>query len=148
MPRASALTLVFASEIENPPPSVGAITAQCVDLMLQALVANDGESVILRAGKIPIMVCKDRTRDLADRPLPRETVERIASYMLPADHRATLEEVGETRCRLPRQSASPAEDFTVVATQPGPEFWMQILRDHVSDADWIPSDLFTPPSKE
>jgi hypothetical protein len=148
MLRASALALVSSRQIESAPASVGAITAQCVDLMLQALMANEGESVILRAGEVPIMVCKDRTCDLSERPLPRETVERIAAYLLPADHRATLEDVGETRCRLPRLPAFPDEDFTVVAAQPGPEFWMKILRDAASDADWVPSDLFTHPSEE
>lgn len=117
--------------------------------MLQALIANNGDSILLRSGEIPFMVCEGKTTDLAPRPLPRETVARIAAYLLPADHRTTLEEVGGTRCRLRRLPAFPDEDFTIQAAEPGPEFWMKILRDSAS-ADWVPPDLFTPlpPSKQ
>ena len=110
--------------------------------MLNALIANDGDSMMLRADEIPFMVCDGKKIDVSPRPLPRETVERIACYLLSADHRTTLEEVGGARCHLPRLTAFPDEDFTILAGEPGPDFWMKILRDS-ANADWVPPDLFS-----
>jgi hypothetical protein len=103
-----------------------ATTADCIALVLNALATAHGDHAVIRSGEIPVLVLHDHRYPLTRTPVPHEAVVEIAEYLLPIEEQRALEEIGETRYRMPHQMGSA--DFIVDVIDRDGEFSVDIER--------------------
>src|SRR5437773_5375169 len=119
-----------------------------VPSLLQAIVAVDGDAMVIHAGEKPYVVAPSGQMDLASRGLTLDAVNGIVNQLLPVELQNALEEFGAVQYELPASSAFPRQHFTVVAARGGDDLWVEVRRRRVPDDDDVPKELFAPTAQQ
>src|SRR5712691_7156549 len=119
-----------------------------VPSLLQAIVAVDGDAMVIHAGEKPYVVAPSGQMDLASRGLTLDAVNGIVNQLLPVELQNALEEFGAVQYELPASSAFPRQHFTVVAARGGDDLWVEVRRRRVPDDDDVPEEFFAPSARQ
>ncbi|MEQ1911449.1 MAG: ATPase, T2SS/T4P/T4SS family, partial [Vicinamibacterales bacterium] len=99
-----------------------------VPSLLQAIVAMDGDALVMHVGDKPYVVTERGQSSLGSDPLTAEAIAGVLEHLLPEESRRVLDEVGATQCVLPENPLFPRERFSVVAARGGDDVWVEIRR--------------------
>jgi len=108
-------------------PSKAPGVGDCVNLVMNTLARMRGDHAIIRSGHIPIMTRDACRYPLARRAVARESVVEIVRYLLPVEWQRAVDEIGETRYRLPRELLAH-DDFIVNVIDSDTEVCVDIER--------------------
>src|ERR1700730_10708152 len=102
-----------------------------VPQLLQAIVAANGDAVVLHAGDTPYVARGGTETEIAADQLTVQTVDDVLKQLLPEASRKTFDLSGSIRYECPPFEAYPGERFIIVALRDADELWLEIRRESV-----------------
>jgi hypothetical protein len=96
--------------------------------LLSALIALDGEALVLHPGDVPYIAAPGGPVDVASRPLTAAALDALVRELLPEESREELRRQRFSEWRAPRSARYPAERISVVAAFVGDELWVEVRR--------------------
>jgi len=107
--------------------------------LLSALVALDGEALVLHPGDLPYIASPRGPVDLASRPLTAAALDALIQELLPEASRLELMLQGSMQWQAPPTPRFPGERFTIVAAFVHEELWMEVRRQRTpADSEAVP----------
>jgi hypothetical protein len=125
-------------------PAPSAFGADCLSLVMEALVATGGDHAIIRSGQVPVLTRASRRFRMASTPVPPAAVTEIARCLLPKDEMRALNEIGETRYHVPYKSALKGDDFVVDVTDTEQGLCIDIEHHYRAYRDDVPEEFVDP----
>ena len=92
-----------------------------VPQLLQAIVAANGDAVVLHAGDTPYLARGGNETEIAADKLTVQTVDDVLKQLLPEASQKTFDLLGSIRYECPPMETYPGECFIVVALREADE---------------------------
>src|ERR1700694_1981545 len=102
-----------------------------VPQLLQAIVAANGDAVVLHAGDTPYVARGGAESEIAADKLTLQNVDDVLKQLLSEASQETFDLFGTIRYECPPFEAYPGERFIVVALRDADELWLEIRRESV-----------------
>ena len=99
-----------------------------VPSLLRAIVAIDGDALVLHVGDKPYVLTTAGQVDLGPRALTYEAVAGFIAELMPETARQALQDFGAAQHELSDLPDFPGEHFNVVAARGGEDVWVEIRR--------------------
>jgi twitching motility protein PilT len=96
-----------------------------VDSLLTAMERANGDALVMHVGERPYVITQSRTIDVSAHALGVGAMHGMLVRLLPAEARATLDDLGAVEYALPSRGSNR---FTVVAARGGEDIWIEIRR--------------------
>jgi twitching motility protein PilT len=103
-----------------------------VPQLLQAIVAANGDAIVLHTGDSPYVIGAGTETEVAADKLTFQAVDDVLKQLLPEPSQETFDLFGSIRYECPPFDAYPGERFVVVALRDADELWLEIRREAVS----------------
>lgn len=100
--------------------------------LLQAIVAANGDAIVLHTGDSPYVVGAGTETEVAGDQLTLQAVDDVLKQLLPEPSQETFDLFGSIRYECPPFEAYPRERFVVVALREADDLWLEIRREAVS----------------
>jgi twitching motility protein PilT len=103
-----------------------------VPQLLQAIVASNGDAIVLHTGDSPYVTSAGTETEVAADKLTFQAVDDVLKQLLPEPSQETFDLIGSIRYECAPFDAYPGERFVVVALREADELWLEIRREAVS----------------
>jgi twitching motility protein PilT len=100
--------------------------------LLHAIVAVNGDAVVLHTGDTPYVAGAGTETEIAAGKLTFQAVDEVLKQLLPESSQKAFDSFGSIRYECPPFDAYPGERFVVVALRETDELWLEIRREGVS----------------
>jgi twitching motility protein PilT len=102
-----------------------------VPQLLHAIVAANGDAVVLHTGDTPYVAGAGTETEIAGEKLTVQAVDDVLKQLLPEPSQKTLDLFGSIRYECPPFDAYPDDRFVVVALRQADGLWLEIRRERV-----------------
>jgi twitching motility protein PilT len=103
-----------------------------VPQLLQAMVAANGDAIVLHTGDLPYVTGAGTQTEVAAEKLTFQAVDDVLKQLLPQPSQETFDLIGSIRYECAPFDAYPGERFVVVALREADELWLEIRREGVN----------------
>jgi twitching motility protein PilT len=103
-----------------------------VPQLLQAIVAANGDAIVLHTGDSPYVTGAGTETEVAAEKLTFQAVDDVLKQLLPEPSQETFDLIGSIRYECAPFDAYPGERFVVVALRDADELWLEIRREGVN----------------